>query len=335
MYLKDRRRDGLLLAGAAALIAWGAGGLYQNVQYGFSGGLYTPDYIVPGIIRGSVGAQAGFKPGDRVISVEGIPVEKLGMESRWPRSLVPRIGESRRFLVERTGGRVLLNAVYGPLPRNVLNLRLTTALIGLSFLGLGLWAFLRVRTRHALALAHIGLAGGAAASLGLGPNLGSWNGVQGHVSTAATVLMFILLLRFFVTFPRPKRLSDSRLAAWAIYGAWGCLLVFLIVELLVHPALYYTTGTVAYPLMLAYGVLTLAAIVHTLVKTPGAELHDSGMYLIVTVLLVPIVVFATAIVAELTLPRCAYALAIAAVPLAMALAVSRQAWAKATGAAVE
>lgn len=324
MYLKDRRRDALLLAGAVALIAWGAAGLYQNARCGFSGGLYTPDYTVPGVFPGSAAAKAGFVPGDRVISVEGIPVEKLGMESRWPRALLPRVGESHRFLVERTGGQVLINMVYEAPSRRVLNRRLAVAFIGFSFLTLGLWAFLTVRTHHALALAQIGLAAGAGASLGLGPNLGSWNGVQGHVSTASTVLMCILLLRFFVMFPKAKPVSRSRLAMWVVYGAWGCFLVFLVLELLVHPALYYEAGTVAYPLMLAYGALTLAAIAHTVVRNPRAEVLQSGMVLILAGLLAAIAALAAAM-RILILPGWTYALLITAIPLTMALAVRKNA----------
>ncbi|MDX2154498.1 MAG: hypothetical protein SFV54_27400 [Bryobacteraceae bacterium] len=46
-----------------------------------------------------------------------------------------------------------------------------------------------------------------------------------------------MLLRFFVTFPRPKRVGESRLSVWAIFGAWGCLLAYLVAEVIVHPVL--------------------------------------------------------------------------------------------------
>ena len=320
-----RRERALMLAGALVIAAWGAVGLYQGLNSGFSGGLYDPEYRVPAIWPGGLADRSGFKPGDRVISVEGRPVEELGMESRWPRSLAPRIGESRRFVIERKGERIPVDVVYPRPSAAAVNNRIRAALIGLAFLGFGLWAFLTVRTRHARTLAHIGLAAGVGASLGLGPNLGSWNGMQGHVATAAGVLMFILLLRFFVTFPRPKPLSESRIAAWLIYGAWGCLIVFLIVELIVHPALYYTTGSVVFPFQMACAVLILAAIIHTLVKAPGAELRASGMYLILAGLLVPIAATVMLIASRLNLPGWTNAVVIAAIPMTMTLAVRRQA----------
>jgi len=127
------------------------------------------------------------------------------------------------------------------------NNRVGAALVGLAFLAFGAWALFAVGSPSARTLASVGLAAGAAMSFGLGPNLGSWNGVQGHVSTACTVLMWILILRFFLTFPSPKRASGSRLASWVVCGAWAGLLVVLVAELAVHPALYYTTGSVALP----------------------------------------------------------------------------------------
>jgi hypothetical protein len=323
----------LLLAAAIGLVGWGSLGLYQGLNSGFSGGLYDPEYRVPGVIPGGLAAKSGFLTGDRVISVEGTPVEKLGMESRWPRSLAPRIGQSRRFVVERKGVRIPIDVVYPPPSRRAVNTRIGAAVAGLGFLCFGLWAFFTAGTAPALTLARVGLAAGAAMSLGLGPNLGSWNGVKGHVATASNVLMFILLLRFFVTFPRPKPVSESRLAGWAVYGAWGCLLAFLVAELIVHPVLYYTTGSVANPLMLVYCILILVAIAHTVVKTPRAELRESGMNLILGGFLVTIVAMGSAFASGLNPPGWTYSLLIMAIPLAMALAVRKQARAKALGAA--
>jgi hypothetical protein len=320
-----RRRRLLLLAAAVGLTGWGSFGLYRGLRSGFSGGLYDPEYRVPGVRPGGSADKAGFKAGDRVLSVEGRPVEEIGMESRWPRSLAPRIGQSHRFVVERKGEKVTLNYVYGPPLRAAVNNRIQAALVGLGFLSIGLWAFFTLGTSSALALAHIGLAAGVAASLGLGPNLGVWNGVQGHVSMASSVLMYILMLRFFVVFPIRKRISESRLAAGAIYGAWGGLLAFLAAELIVHPALYYSTGSVAYPLMLIYGLLILAAIAHTVLKSSRAQLRDSGMIWILGGLLVAIAGIAPAFVPGLSVPGWVYVVSILAIPLTMALAVRRHA----------
>jgi hypothetical protein len=316
-----RLQRALILTGAVVIVLWGTVGLYEGLNSGFSGGLYDPEYRIPGVARGGLADRSGFEPGDRVISVQGRPVEELGMESRWPRSLVPRVGESRRFVVERNGQRVSLDVVFpAPFAAAVHN-RIRAALIGLAFLGCGLWTFLTVQSRQARSLANIGMAAGIGASLGLGPHLGSWNGVQGHLSTAADILLLILLLRFFVTFPKPKAVSESRTATWLVFGAWGCFIVFLVVELATHPTFYYTTGSVAGPLTLAYGILILAAIAHTLLKGSHTEMREYGMYgilggFLVAILGTPLVSFLPA-----SIPGWASAIPIAAIPVSMTFAV--------------
>jgi hypothetical protein len=310
---------------AVALVAWAAVAFYEGLNSGFSGGLYDPEYKVPGVWPGGLADKSGFRAGDRVISVEGTPVQALGMESRWPRRLAPQVGQSLRFVVERNGERIPVDVVYPPPSRAAVNNRVSALLVGLAFLGFGLWAFFTVGSPSARTLASVGLAAGAAMAFGLGPNLGSWNGVKGHVSTACAVLMWILILRFFLTFPSPKRASQSRLTSWVVYGAWAGLLAFLVAELVVHPALYYATGSVAFPLMLAYGVLILAAILHTIVKTPRADLRRSGMYLVLGGLGVAAVVLTASFVSGVRLPGWIRAIPIGVIPLTMALAVRKQA----------
>lgn len=309
---------------AALITAWGAIGLVGGLNSGFSGGLYDPSYRVPGVWPGGLADRSGFRAGDRVISVEGRPVDELGMESRWPRALLPGIGEPRRFVVERDGKRIPLDVVFPPPSAAAVSNRVRAGLVGLFFLGCGLWAFLTVESRHARTLNQIGLAAGLGAAAGLGPSLGSWNGVQGHVSTAASVLLLILLLRFFVTFPVSKAVSRSRLAAWIVYGTWGCLVAFLLVELAVHPALYYTTGTVASPLFSGYILLIAAAIVHTFLKGPAPTLRASGMYWVLGGLLLAIAGMAVTPMIAGGAWAWVQAVPVLAIPLSMALAVRQK-----------
>ncbi|HSD67380.1 MAG TPA: hypothetical protein VLF95_11800 [Vicinamibacteria bacterium] len=323
MAIVAKHHGRLVAVASAALVAWAAVGFYQGLNSGFSGGLYDPGYVVPGVWPGGLADRSGFRAGDRVISVEGTPVEELGMESRWPRRLAPRIGQSHRFVVDRDGERVPIDVLYPPPSRAAVSNRVGALLVGLAFLGFGLWAFFGVGSPSARTLASVGLAAGAAMAFGLGPNLGSWNGVQGHVATACSVLTWILILRFFLIYPTAKRASRSRLASWIVYGAWAGLLIFLVAELVVHPALYYATGSVSGPLVLAYGVLILAAIIHTLAKTPREELRRSGMPLILGGLAVAAVATAASF-AGLRLPGWISALSIGMIPLTMALAVRQR-----------
>jgi hypothetical protein len=317
-----RHRGALLLGAAVIIAARGTIGFFQGLGGGFSGGLYGPRYVVDGVMPGGAGEKAGLRAGDRVISVEGKPVEELGMESRWPRSLTPRIGDTRRFVVERQGKALALDVVYGAPPRGVVAMRLGGALVVLSFMALGLWTFFSVRTSHALALAQIGLVTGA---MYMSPSLGAWNGVTNLIQGVSAVLWVALLLRFFLTFPKPKRGSETRPAAYAIFGVCGLVLVLYVVEIVVHPLLYWAVGEAMSLLMLGYAALIVAAVAHTVVKTPWGALWQSGMGWILLGLLVAIVPNVVAAFG-LRLPASRYyPLLFAAVPLGMALAVSKQA----------
>ncbi len=314
----------LFMVSALFLIAWGGVGLYEGLHRGFTGGLYDPEYVVPGVMPGGAAERAGFRVGDRVLSVDGIPVESLGMESRWPRSLASDVGQSRRFLVKRGGETIAITYVYPAPSRAAVNNRIGAMIVGTGFLAFGLWAF-AVGTAPAVLAGYIGLAAGVAMAFSQGPSLGWWNGILGHISIAANVLMFILLLRFFVIFPKSKRLSERRAATWAIYVPWVGLLVFLVAEVILHPALYYTTGSIAFPLMLVYGIMIFAAIVHTLAKASWVELVSSGMAISFVGLLIAIFGTLARFEGLLPVPGWVYSPAIVAVPLSMALAVRKQA----------
>lgn len=324
-----QRRGWGLCALSLVLVTWGSSGLYQGIHSGFTGGLYDPEYKVPGVYPGGLADRSGFKVGDRIISVDGTPVEQLGMESRWPRRMTTSIGQSRRFIVERGGERIPIDVVYPAPSAPAVNNRIGAFLGGIAFLACGLWAIRTAGTAPARTLAHAGVASGAAMAFGLGPNLGSWNGVQDHVGTAASLLNWILMLRFFMLFPEPKRISHSRLAWGLIYGVWIGLIGFLVAELIVHPRLYYTTGSVTGPLMLFYGILILAAILHTFKKTSRSDLSQSGMYLILGGLLLTfaltLIAMAASLAFRLSLPTWVSGLLFIPIPLTMALAVRRQA----------
>ena len=131
-------RKALLLVAAVTVIAWGSAGFYQGLNSGFSGGLYDPEYMVPGVFPGSAAEKAGFRAGDRVVSVEGIPIEDLSMESRWPRSLAVKPGHSLRFVVERKSERIPINFTYDGPSRRAVNNRIGAVLTGLAFLLPGL-----------------------------------------------------------------------------------------------------------------------------------------------------------------------------------------------------
>lgn len=322
-----RRHRVIVLAATVVILSWGVAGLLQEPD-GFTNALYAPDYTIPETRPGSVLEEAGFQAGDSVVTVEGIPVVELGMYSRWPRSLSRRPGESITMVVERGGELVAGEVVYRESPSGPAMMRLGGVAIMLSFLGFGLWALFTVSTAYGVRLAYVGVALGVGVP---GPNLGSWEGVRTHVQLAGMVLWLLLILRFFLLFPKPKSLGKSRLATGVLYVPWVALIVCLVLELIYHPRFYHSFGAFNSLLMLAYTVLAIAAVIHTASKTPSQELQESGMRLILFGVGIAFVGTAVALVDmaflwSFDIPGSGYlVLLIAVVPLTMALGVRKQA----------
>lgn len=312
-----------LWAAAAFLVLWSAAGIYDNSRFACSQGLYDPSFRVPQLPASNIGAKAGLRAGDRVVSVEGFPIASLGMESRWPRALTPRPGESRRFLVERNGAMLLVNVLYEPVPSCLVHFWIAAAALGFAFLACGLWALFSAGDAPARTLAAIGFATAATTAFALGPNLGWWRAFQCNASTAAAALIPLIAFHFFLLFPRPKRLASSRPLLWLYAAACAGLLAFLAAEIVLHPALYYATGSVLLPWCALLAFLTLVAIIHTLFTTPRATIRASGLLLIFAGWLVLLAISILRSTPLLRLPDWAGLLSIAVLPLAMAMAVKQ------------
>jgi len=274
MYSRRARRLRIwFLLAASGLTVWVCVGVLGN-RSGYTDALFEPDYTIVHAPAGGPLADAGFQPGDSVVSVEGIPVVDLGMYSRWPRSLARRPGEFITMVVDRNGERISGEVVYRERPSGSRNMQVGGLLVGLSFIWFGVWALFVAPSSHALRLAAMGLALGLALP---GPDLGSWNGVRDHIQAAAMVLWALVLLRFFLLFPNPKKMATRKGLTAALFLPWVILLGCLAVELAYHPRFYHTFGPLYGLLVAAYVVMALAVMVHTAVKTPQDELRISGM----------------------------------------------------------
>jgi len=321
--LAYRLRYWLLLA-AVGLTAWSAFGTFGNDR-GYTDALYWPDYTIPYVEPGGVLDEAGFQPGDSVVSVEGIPVEELGMYSRWPRSLARRPGESIEMVVERDGTDVSGRVVYRERPAGVRAMWLGTSFVVMAFVWIGIITLFTVPSVYAVQLAVIGLVLGVSAP---GPDLGTWNGVRDHIQLLAELLWLILLVRFFLVFPRPKPWARRPLARLLLWGPWFVLLCCLLVELAFHPRYYHSFGGFFGILLLGYLLALLGIVADRALRTGPEERRASGLNVIVAgfaVVLVPnLLALAGWIVPGSTIPGASYApLLIALIPLAMALGISR------------
>ena len=268
-----RRRKGWVVVLAAVISLYALANQFGEGE-GYTDALYWHDYTLPEVPPGGPLEEAGFLPGDSVVSVEGIPVEELGMYSRWPRSLARRPGETLTMTVMRGGERVSGEIRYRERPQGVRRMQLGGLFVAFSFLWAGVWAFLTIPSSHSTRLAAMGFALGVAVP---GPNLGIWNGVRDHIQLAGMVLFTLLLLRFFLNFPEPKRIARGHLSGILLYLPWLILLGCLGVELAFHPRFYHAFGGFSSLLMLAYTALAVVALLHTWFVSSRDELSASGM----------------------------------------------------------
>jgi hypothetical protein len=287
---------------------------------------FGPDRIVTRVTEGGPGEAAGIQVGDRVVSVDGIPAEELPMQSRWPQK---RVGESRTLTLERDGLTVSAEVVYGPQTRDPARAGVENLILNLAFLGFGLWALFTVRTSLAWLVALIGVSWAVASASG--PHLGSWQGVAEHVRITSALLCTILILRFLVTFPKPKKVSGSRAANGLIKGAFYLYIALLVLELAIHPVLYSVYPIVLMLLMLLLMVLCLVAVGHSAVKCTAAERRETGLGLVLAGLalgvLLPLIAPALAGALSLgtDLVRDWVWVLVIAFPASLALAVRRRA----------
>jgi hypothetical protein len=270
---ESSRRKGSVVVLATAISLYALAGQFGGSE-GYTDALFWHDYTLPDVPLGGPLEEAGFLPGDSVVSVEGIPVEELGMYSRWPRSLARRPGETLTMTVERGGERVSGEIRYRERPPGVRRMQLGGLFVVLTFLWASVWAFLTIPSSHAARLAAMGFALGVAVP---GPNLGSWNGVRDHIQLAGIVLFTLLLLRFFLFFPKPKEVARGHLLSLLLYLPWLILLGCLGVELAFHPRFYHAFGGFSSLLMLAYTALAIVALLHTWFVSSREERSASGM----------------------------------------------------------
>lgn len=269
---KAHERRFEFLVYAALVTAWGVAGLVFNPS-GYTDALYEPDYTIRHVPEGSPLAEAGFQVGDTVVAIEGIPVQELGMYSRWPRSLSRRPGETLQVTVRRDGATVEGWVVVRERPPSVEVGRWVLLFFTQAFLWLGIWVLFTTPTPHAGRLALVGVVAGLAAP---GPNLGSFNGFRDHLEVAGQALFLILLLHFLLLFPRAKRPARS---PWIglIYVPWVALLVLQAAELATHPRMYHALGAYLGVLFFGYVLASGVTLLHTATALPREEHESSGV----------------------------------------------------------
>ena len=202
------RHKNTFLTLAVLVLIWGILGVLDIGNVPYSGYSTDGDNNVIQVTAGSPAEAAGMQVGDRVQSVGGVAVEDTRAVFRQPRA---EIGETRTIVVERDGQSVDLDVQYAEQPGDQMLLLYLGVLIGLCFLGFGLWAYMGAPGKQTGRLAVLGVLFGLA-FLG-GPYIASplLGAIVGSVVLFAVLMGFAVLLDHVLNFPREGDGSRTRM----------------------------------------------------------------------------------------------------------------------------
>ncbi|HKZ02965.1 MAG TPA: PDZ domain-containing protein [Pyrinomonadaceae bacterium] len=296
---------------------------------------FNSDFLIPQIIGqvrpGSPAERAGLREGDRVLMVEGIQFDDQKRIIELGR---PRIDETRSIVVERSGSRLPLSITYEKNPASYDFKYTAFAIIAFAFLAAGTICFWFYPTSTTSLLFWLGLTG--AFVFMHKPYLESFaaRSAFAMLRWLITSLWLAILLHFLLTFPKPKRMLETRALLPRVALYFPCLLLFLVIS-------YYTAFpsglagrgqlviNVAFFFIGTYLVLGVAAFVHTYLtllekeRTRGIKLLAVGT--VIGILPIAISIIAVVIAPQVNLPgRDYYILTLVLLPFSFAFSVWEQ-----------
>lgn len=295
------------------------------------GYLTDGDNTVTQVTPGGPAAAAGMQVGDRIRSIGGIAAEDMRSLRERPR---PAVGEPWAIEVERAGTPVTLDVVNAALsPRDMLVMRLATV-IGLCYLGFGLWAYFAAPNAATTVLAVFGLLFGWA-FMGV-PYFASpaLRTLSNSLILTSILIGFAVLLHFLLLFPRGTGLEPPS-RRWLVYGPAVATAVFFIALDITMPDA--TSGLNTFVRLLINGLIVgyfaacLIVLVRMFARATPAERSQNGTGLMLAGALLGLIPLILNGVVALVAPRVVlpggqyYFLSLAFIPITFAIAAVRAA----------
>jgi hypothetical protein len=311
---------------------WGIAGLIDQPNVPFDGLGTGPDNTVIRVREASPAAAAGLSVGDRLVRINGVSVEDTPALARMAR---PAIGETRAVVVEDAATSVSrdVSVTYAPQPARDRMLAWAGFLIGLCYIGFGLFAYSRSPGQASMLLALTGLC------LGLtffgGPYIAS-HAIRSLVQAIALMVIvmgFATLLHTLAVFPKRTAMLEPSWATVVLYAP-AVLIASLFVWLIVfEPASTSSLNLLVNALVgifiVGYFGVSLVALVHSWTKATALDRERQGLNLLLAGVLVGLAPVTIASLVGIFAPSVVlpgsdfYALTLVLVPITLALAVMR------------
>ena len=299
--MHDQRsvRYGMLLLIAGTCVAiWGVAGLVRTSQSGWSGYAASWDAVVTHIVADGPAAAAGLEVGDRIVSIDGTPIDGV-----WTRPSLRNVevGGTQLLKVERGGERIAVEIACVSTSKDIVRAGIVDGVVTLAFIGFGLWALLSTQAPSALVLAIFGVLYGVANFKGpyFGLPEGGVEFVRGNLSLFYTALLF----HFLMIFPKPKGVFRRPVIVYLAYVPFLVFFAFGLARGFLYPAVAAGYATVGPVTDLLYMCLCLVALVHSCFSGTRSERRDSGIYLIPLGLAIAIVPLLVLALVEMAVPR--------------------------------
>ena len=218
------RYKNLFLAVAVLLAVWGVLGLL-DVPKQSSGGYASNNNVITGLEPGGPAEAAGIRVGDRVTTIAGIATGP-------PQANVERadIGQPRTFVVRRDGRETTMELTYRPQSGGDKLDSYFPILMGVPFLGMGLWAYFTVPNAGTRRLAILGLLVGPVLLSGPYIAPGMLSNIITAVAVPGIVIGLAVALDFVLRSGRPNGYEEVGGGPRWLY--WPAILIALMLAVL-------------------------------------------------------------------------------------------------------
>ncbi len=328
------------LSAASLFVILGLLRLFDKRNEPYDGYLTDGNNTIVRVDAGGPAERAGLQVGDRIRSIDSIPVEDVRAFARLGR---PRIGQQTTLMVERGGDGAAdpnlsirsLSFNHAAPPADYAARDLAGYLIGLCFVLCGLTACVKVPNRTGTILAFAGLCLGAA-FLGT-PYIPSetLRLVVQAILGLCLVFGFAALFHFMLEYPKPKPFLRRKHAIQLLYGPAVLVALFLLFLLVARPratsALNQWSSLLFGLFLVMYFGGAAIAMLHSYLKATSLERTCYGLHIELVGILLGILPVTIEIVFRILMPRLVlpgsdfYYLTVGLIPVALVLAIMRQA----------